>query len=192
MEHQTRHETAIHEAGHFVVAHHLGNSLAFRLTIKPDGDTLGEVCGEAGDWNDPEEAHATLVELLAGYRAQKRIAPLGRSLRGAYSDIEQALRILHYFPEGERLNTFFAARQKADAILAAHWEQVLGIAGLLLEQDEVDAEVADWWLLYANDRMSAEDCVKSFAFRAAVYGEPITMNDPGTRWMSYIETGQSG
>jgi hypothetical protein len=189
-----RHEIAVHEAGHFVAAYYLGVSLASSITIKPHGDTLGEVGGEGGDWNDPKEAYAKVVELLAGYRAQKRIASLGSSLRGAGYDLGLVLRILRWLPVGGRLRAFFDARREADDLLTAHWDQVLGIAGLLLEQGTV-GEAAHVWLDYANDKMSAEDCVRHLAIlghygnRVAASGTAVT--HPDDQWRSYIQAAKT-
>ncbi|MGD8609156.1 MAG: hypothetical protein PVH21_17790 [Myxococcales bacterium] len=191
-----RAEIAIHEAGHFVVAHHFGYSIANVITIDPNGDTLGEILSEGGDWDNPEDAFATLMELLAGYRAQMRIAPLGRSLHGADHDLEMALRILRTaFAQDTRFATFFRARRETDAILTARWEHVLGIAGLLLECGSIDGETADMWLDYASGAEGVDAATVShyLTMRAAVRDEDLdresipTPEDVVEQWKRYVE-----
>jgi hypothetical protein len=192
-------EIAIHEAGHFVVAHHFGHSISTTITIESEGGTLGQAISDGGQWDDPEEAFARLVELLAGYRAQMRVAPLGRSLRGADRDLEVALRILDWaFAQDTRLTTFFRARQETDVILTSQWEHVLGIAGLLLECGSIDGETAEMWLDYASGVEGVDAAAVShyLTMQAAVRQEDLdresipTPEDVVEQWEHYLEIGR--
>lgn len=193
-------ETAIHEAGHVVAAYHFGCAVARDITIEPYGDAFDHVSFENGDWNGPNEAFAKLVELLAGYRAQMRIAPLGRCLRGADNDLDAARRILRLaFAEDSRLATFFKARRETDAILTSRWEHVLGIAGLLLECRSIEAETAEMWLDYASQSEGVDAAAVSnyFAIRAVAAGEDLDResvpppDDVAERWKHYVDIGRS-
>lgn len=192
-------EIAIHEAGHFVVAHHFGYSITSVITIEPNGDTLGEIISEGRNWDNPEEAFATLVELLAGYRAQMRVAPLGRSLHGADHDLEVALRILRRaFARDSRFATFFRARRETDTILTAQWEHILGIAGLLLECGSVDGETAEMWLDYATQAEGVDAAAVGYylTMRAAMQRENVdresvpTPEDVVAQWNHYVQIGR--
>lgn len=194
-----RSETAVHEAGHFVAAHHFGYPVAGHISIEPDAERSGPVHSESGEWSRPEEAFAKLVELLAGYRAQMRIAPLGRCLRSADQDLDIALRVLSSaFDEDSRLATFFRARRETDAILSSRWEEVLGIAGLLLECGSIDAESAEVWLDYAigTEGVDAASVSRYFAIRAVAGGESLDREsvpppeDVALRWKHYVHTGR--
>lgn len=193
-------EVAIHEAGHFVVGHHFGVSLRYSATIVREGDSLGEVMGDGGDWDNQEEAFARIAELLGGYRAQMRVAPLGRCLRGADHDLDMARRILRCaFAEDSRLTTFFKARRETDAILTSGWERVLGLAGLLLEHGSIDAETAEMWLDYASGAEGVDEVAVSryFALRAVAGGEDLDREsvpppeDVAVRWKHYVDIGRS-
>lgn len=188
-------EIAIHEAGHFVVAHYFGHSISATIDIEPNGDTASEVVSDRREWDGPDEGFAKLVELLAGYRAQMRVAPLGRSLRGASHDLEMALRILQsaFAPE-TRLTMFFKARRKTDEILAAQWECVLGIAGLLMDCRTIDGEAAEMWLDYARGVEGVDAAAVShyLTLRAAERRENLdresvpTPEDVAEQWKRYV------
>ena len=144
----TPRRVALHEAGHAVMAHVLGQRL-WRASIKPDEHTLGRV---ARHWRgiDPQ-AMAPRMERrirdealvsLAGDAAER--IGTGRGDRRATWETDRlkaasAIEALTWGDEGGREAWLLGRllRLRADRMLRRHWPAVLAVAGALEERREI-------------------------------------------------------
>lgn len=164
---------AVHEAGHFVAGCVLGNESAIRISIIPDEGTLGQVLGSGTThYEDVDAIERKVVELLAGHRAQMSLpgVSIHEALAGADDDVEHMRSLLLRLPRGREFRTMQRLRRRTDALLNDHWSIVIGIAGMLLEFEEVDADSAEEWVAWA---MGSQD---SNALTRALLLNPATRN----------------
>jgi len=101
--------TAYHEAGHAVVANHEGVAVK-RVTIEPDGETLGSVIhgkllNESVTWDTSKKMRWRMEKLvmvcLAGYAAEKKFNPRTRR-EGSDGDFHAAVNAIGYFVGSNR------------------------------------------------------------------------------------------
>lgn len=136
--------TAIHEAGHAVIARHLG--IGFRyVTVQPSEDALGHMIrfpsftGEnSPEWDSSPQVQRKLENLtraaLAGFIAEKRVRPKAPRWVGQI-DFNHAVEMLSYLASGNVLDTYLKLmRLQTEAMLANRltWKWVEAVADALL------------------------------------------------------------
>jgi hypothetical protein len=105
--------TAIHEAGHAVVARELGRSVRLvSIEADEDGGTLGRMLGRPpGSWFQPDfmsvdgrvrhRLETEIMVSLAGAEAELRVSKEGKARVGAENDWRQAINLALYLTMGE-------------------------------------------------------------------------------------------
>ena len=144
-------QTAYHEAGHFVAAYVGKKSAAIRrLSIVPEGDTLGHVVpfptpSFRPDIDPPlQRVVDTIVTYLAGSAAERRFA--GRLLdhEGSAQDYSSAVSLgMHVVTADRELELFVNwLDERAAEVIDVHWWAVTGVAKELLRRKKMTGKEA--------------------------------------------------
>jgi hypothetical protein len=159
--------TAIHEAGHVVVAHALGADLVFVETYigRPNLDD-GKMGGGQTCCREPfVEDVKSLAVCVAGYKSELLFAAEEQKLSRIFArehrlagDSKLMQELLFRFPEAERLAVLVEGFTLADEKLKANADVVNRIAGALLArrrfEDKARIEGAELRVLLASVRDS--------------------------------------
>ena len=142
--------SAYHEAGHFVAAYVGKKSTAIRrLSIVPEGDTLGHVVpfptpSFRPDIDPPlQRVVDTIVTYLAGSASEKRFA--GRvDHEGSAQDYSSAVSLgMHVVTADRELELFVNwLDERAAEVIDVHWWAVTGVAKELLRRKKMTGKEA--------------------------------------------------
>ena len=127
--------TAYHEAGHSVITYRLGFETR-QVTIKPDDDsgTAGYSCGE-DPWIDGSRDADFIINLFAGYTAEKRHNPGAEESRSS-SDNERAAERLQLHPELSEQDLW----QKTGELVVQYWPEIEAVAAALMRDTTLSGE----------------------------------------------------
>jgi ATP-dependent Zn protease len=137
---KARRLTALHEAGHCVLALHFDRCIG-SVSIVAHGEFSGSCDGDLDLSEEPseEDIQGRLAELLAGHaavvRAEPRFARWSRLKAG--DDIEKAKSL--FMASRDQLRT---ALQRAHRIVDAEWKAINAIADALLEHKTIGGQEA--------------------------------------------------
>ncbi len=127
-----RRQIAFHEAGHVVIAYRLGLPTN-RVTIEPDGNTLG-ICQTEATWSDGAFAEENILTDYAGYAAECLCNPTA-SRDGSDSDEMDAAELIEQFPG----RTEAELRDHAARMVAAHRDEIEAVAEALMRYTMLEA-----------------------------------------------------
>lgn len=141
-----RRRTAVHEAGHFVVATVLPCRVLTITAISIEDDDLhaGHLVTQTHGWMGPREAAELGVVLAAGFEAEARL--VGRpNPAAAVTDLGQLRRICGWVADDAGLSPLELQRslhQTARELLVRYWRCVEALADELLEHRRIDGQRA--------------------------------------------------
>jgi len=161
-------KTAIHEAGHAVIAHVVGARI-HRATVKSGDGYLGKVrhartLSHATWYANDDRAHLRLgreIKIsLAGPLAERRAYPGSRWRTGAHNDyIRVADRVDHIYPSMRKGDAGWRAQGhfwklmeiETDWLLTKHWHCVKAVAKELLERETISGAQIRAAIFRANE-----------------------------------------
>ena len=152
--------TAIHEAGHAVADHVLGQT-PDKVTIEPNHEegAAGHASQSDGDDMTEEGTRALVVALLAGEGASLLAGEAAEiASEGAASDQDKAEEYIYGLrdTEDERVSLLRDLRDETEALLRNHWSKLGLVARFLLKHTTLDDDDLSS-LLESNDEREAED-----------------------------------
>lgn len=130
----SRSGVAHHEAAHAVVQYRAGGQpTAITIAPQPEFGTLGHDRDGLSDSGSAADMEAYVLSCYAGRHAQLRIDPSDQG--GCEIDDEIASEVLRWFRWESREQQL---RDRAAALVAAHWPEIVAVAEELLRHGSLD------------------------------------------------------
>ena len=130
-DHQHRRSTAIHEAGHSVIAYRFHLSFG-GVTIAPQDDSLAGCALTETEWADGSIDREIIVVDFAGASAELHDNPQADT-GGSWSDEEHAFRLLSFQPAGSEGEL----RETAARMVADNWQHITAVAEALEDSERL-------------------------------------------------------
>lgn len=141
-----RARTAIHEAGHFVIAElYPCDALeVFAVSIAERGPFAGGLIADAADMVDRSGLRGLVAVLLAGFEAEWSL--LGTpAFENAVTDLRQAQVLLSELARNRKApleDLWRGIQTRVRGLLTRHWDAVEGVAAELLRETVISSEEA--------------------------------------------------
>jgi hypothetical protein len=146
-------KTAIHEAGHAVMANRLGAPVEFvSITPRPDDGTLGHSTSDDEVWEtDADGAKKRVLSLLAGWAAV-RAGGIGNPAQGCAQDFVRASELLQAW----KLGSLKRWKRRALAIMRRpeNMRAVALVAEKLQTYSRVDGQLFDLIVMRADGEIA--------------------------------------